>query len=630
MFRFGVCFSSLLLTYLVTFSQPDQEAYYRIKKTNLAISLTNSGLGIQEQFSSEKVFVSNFDKYSSESIHFSDMNPLVELKAETLTPTNKNSYKKTRAETIDTQDMMDPGIFYGGYKISEFIYPNISIGSIGKLEYVKELKDPHLISPFYFDENISVQFSEFSVSMPENVILKYQVFGDLKDKIRFVEQKYNGQTKYIWSLANIPPYEKMKDSPSHAYHGTHVIVFIDSYTLKGEKVKVSGDVNDLFNWYSSLINKIPNRGNYSELHRVEDELLASLTTNKEKAKAIFNWVQKNIKYIAFEDGMAGFIPREPADVFNKRYGDCKDMANLLRYMMNRAGIESYLAWIGTRRRPYSYALIPTPIADDHMICAVKNGNDYLFLDATNSYITYGKPSSMIQGKEALIGLGKDQFKVIPVPVRVASENQRIDTCSIEIEKNGIRGKFVSYLSGYKKDDFEIQYLKGQLNIEKEYMRDFFEIGDNNIQITNVVIKGLGNSNDPAIVTFDFIQAGYYKAAANKIYINLNLNKIPPGETVEESRSQWLEADYHFQHLSTTLLTLPTGYQLDLPTGNSSAFKELAFETTFSTSGTILALHRKIESNYLYLTNAQFSQWNKFIQALAASNRQLVTLYTTKE
>jgi hypothetical protein len=626
--RIRYCFVFVLLSSFNSFAQSSQEAYYLSKKMHMDITSSNGGLRIQEQFSSEKVFVSNFDKYSSESIHFSDMEPLIELKAETLTPF-KNSFKKTRVETIDTQDMMDPGIFYGGYKISEFIYPNISSGSVGKFEYVKELKDPHLLSPFYFDENINVRFAEFSVSMPESVHLKYQVFGDLKDNVRFVEQRSKGQIKYSWSLASIPPYEKMKDSPAHAYHGTHVIIFIDSYSLKGEQIKVSGDVNDLFKWYSSLVEKIPKRGSYTELHKVEDQLLDSLTSPEEKAKAIFNWVQKNIKYIAFEDGMAGFIPREPADVFNKRYGDCKDMANLLRYMMNRAGIESYLTWIGTRRRPYTYAAVPSPVVDDHMICAVKTGNDYLFLDATNSYLTYGKPSSMIQGKEALIGLSKDQYKVVAVPVRSASENQRIDTIRMQMEKSGIRGKFTSYLTGYKKDDFEIQYLKGQLNIEKEYVRDFFEIGDNNIQISNVVIKGLGNSSEPAKVTFDFTQAGYSKSAANKIYINLNLHKSLVGEPVEESRTQWLEADYHFEHFSTTILMLPEGYQTDLPSGNATSYKEFGFTTAYSKDETSLVLNRKVESRYLYLTKDAFPTWNTFIHALASSNRQLVTLYSAK-
>jgi hypothetical protein len=624
--RIHLSFCFIFFAGVSLFAQADREAYYISKNTNLEITLTGGNLRVLEQYSSEKMFVSNFDKYSSESIHFSDMEPLMEWKAETLTPNQRKSFKKTKVETIVTQDLMDPGIFYGGYKMSEFIYPNLGSGSIGKFDYVKELKDPHLISPFYFDEGIAVQFAEFSVTMPQGVILRYQVFGDLKDKIRFVQQTNNGNTKYSWALADIPPYEKMKDSPSHSYHGTHVIVYIDSYTKSnGEKVKVSGNVNDLYQWYHSLVNKIPNRGNYTELHRVEDELLASLTTPEEKAKAIFNWVQKNIKYIAFEEGMAGFIPREPADVFNKRYGDCKDMANLLRYMMNRAGLESYLTWIGTRRKPYTYEAVPSPVVDDHMICAVKNGNDYLFLDATNSYLTYGKPSSMIQGKEALIGLAKDEYKVIPVPIRAGKENQRIDTCRIEIEKNGIRGKFISYLTGYKKDDFEIQSLKGQLNIEKEYVRDFFEIGDNSIQISNVVVRGLGNTNEPAIVSFDFTQAGYYKSAANKIYINLNLNKIPPGETVEESRAQWLEADYHYQHLSTTLLTMPAGYKVDLPTGNTTAYPEFSFETRYAIHDNTLALHRKIESNYLYLTKSQFAQWNKFIQSLSSANRQLVTL-----
>ena len=127
---------------------------------------------------------------------------------------------------------------------------------------------------------------------------------------------------------------------------------------------------------------------------------------------IFNWVQDNIRYIAFEDGLGGFIPRDAASVCNKRYGDCKDMANLLFEMLNHAGIEAYRAWIGTRNRPYKYKEVPTPMVDNHMITAVIIDGETIFLDATDSYVPFGLPSAFTQTKEALLGIDENSYNIV--------------------------------------------------------------------------------------------------------------------------------------------------------------------------------------------------------------------------
>ena len=47
------------------------------------------------------------------------------------------------------------------------------------------------------------------------------------------------------------------------------------------------------------------------------ELTAKAKTDEEKIKNIYYWVQDNIRYIAFEDGIAGFKPDDSQNVFKK-------------------------------------------------------------------------------------------------------------------------------------------------------------------------------------------------------------------------------------------------------------------------------------------------------------------------
>ncbi len=485
-----------------TLAQINEGAIYKHRSAELEITLVDKLFKIEEHHRSDKFFYSNFDRYSRESVFFSDLSPMISLEAQTLIPKG-SGFKKTKVTTIETKDLVQPGIFYGGGKRMDFVFPNLSAGTIGRLEYSREIKDAYLITPFFFDENIPIERSEYSVLFPKNVVIKYLLFGNLKDQVQFSKIETNNNIRYSWVLKNIPPFEAVKNSPGFTYHATRVIIWIDSYQLNGQTTPVESGVLDLYKWYSSLIKKVPSGGNYNLLNQQITLLATQAKTKEELAKAIFQWVQKNIKYIAFEQGMAGFVPREASDVFNKRYGDCKDMANLLRYMLNEAGIDSYLTWIGTRSKPYNYETLPLAIINNHMICCARLDTSYIFLDATDPYLAFSSPSRMIQGKEGLIGIGENDYKLANMRIRKKEENQRVDSIFVSLEKDGMKGRVVSHLTGYKKEDLEREKLKAEINNKPGYLRDFYHIGDNNVQIENVSFSGLGNSDVDSKVQFNF-------------------------------------------------------------------------------------------------------------------------------
>jgi transglutaminase-like putative cysteine protease len=147
----------------------------------------------------------------------------------------------------------------------------------------------------------------------------------------------------------------------------HIIPIITSYKIKDKEAKLLNDVSGLYNWYYSMVKDINQQPTDKALVTLVDEITKDNKTDLEKVRSIYYWTQQNIKYIAFEYALGGFIPREANDVFNKKYGDCKDNSSILYEMLKVAGLKGHLTWIGTREIPYSYTDVPTPIVDNHMI-----------------------------------------------------------------------------------------------------------------------------------------------------------------------------------------------------------------------------------------------------------------------
>ena len=265
----------------------------------------------------------------------------------------------------------------------------------------------------------------------------------------------------------------------------HIVPIIKSYTVKGKEHKVLGSIADLYGWYYSLVENVNKDEPDAELVALVESLIKDKQTDLEKVKAIYYWTQQNIKYIANEYALGGFVPREANDVFGKKYGDCKDNSSVLYKMLEIAGLKGHLTWIGTRKIPYTYKELPTPIVDNHMILSyVDNGKTY-FLDATGRYLPLELPSSFIQGKEALISKGNNEFSVEEVPVVDASKNQFQEVSNIKINNNSIIGNSQLTLSGYNKVSFfsQLDYVRNAEKTKEYYNTELWK-GNNKFLIQN--------------------------------------------------------------------------------------------------------------------------------------------------
>lgn len=95
-------------------------------------------------------------------------------------------------------------------------------------------------------------------------------------------------------------------------------------------------------------------------------------------------VQDQVRYFGVEIGQNSHRPNEPADVWNRRTGDCKDKARLLATILGRLGIPAEPALVSTNGGSWAFDQPPSAAAFDHVIVRAHIGGKVVWLDPTRS------------------------------------------------------------------------------------------------------------------------------------------------------------------------------------------------------------------------------------------------------
>lgn len=136
-------------------------------------------------------------------------------------------------------------------------------------------------------------------------------------------------------------------------------------------------------------------------------------TKEELAKACFDYVKSNVKYIDIENGINAIIPRNCEKVMKNGLGDCKDMATLLTALYRYFGFEAYCAISRTNSKPGVFNF-PAIHQANHMISALKLDGEWYYLDATEDACIFGDPSIQILDTEVfMIGNQEGYFHDVP-------------------------------------------------------------------------------------------------------------------------------------------------------------------------------------------------------------------------
>lgn len=167
------------------------------------------------------------------------------------------------------------------------------------------------------------------------------------------------------------------------------------------------------------------------------EALAELPAgagDRAKVAAIYRHVISKTRYVGLEFGIHGYKPYKTTDIYDRRFGDCKDKASLLKVMLAEAGIESHLVLVRTRDQGRLGEKTASLSGFNHAIAYVPKFD--LYLDGTAEWSGDKELPTGDQGASVLVVKDGKGGTFTRIPFSKPGDNLNRLTRTIRIEDDG--------------------------------------------------------------------------------------------------------------------------------------------------------------------------------------------------
>ena len=141
-----------------------------------------------------------------------------------------------------------------------------------------------------------------------------------------------------------------------------------------------------------------------EVQKLANEITKGIVEPKDQARALYNWVSKEIRYVAIYFGAGGVVPHYANEIIKNRYGDCKDKTTLLIALLKAKGIAASSADINSGSS-YSMPKLAVLGPFNHVITYLPEWD--MYLDPTAERAPFGVlPYNELDKPTVLTGLGR--------------------------------------------------------------------------------------------------------------------------------------------------------------------------------------------------------------------------------
>ncbi|HPM31073.1 MAG TPA: transglutaminase domain-containing protein [Chryseolinea sp.] len=514
------------------------------------------------------------------------------------------------------------GLFYDDGKFCTYPLKLKELGEVWDVTTTKRFDDSKYFTSVFFQNKYPVKNEKITFLIPLDIEVEIKEFNLTGYSISKSEKTEGGKLIIEYTAKELAGRKREDFDRGDQYTRPHLLILVKSIMQSGKKVNVLASPQDLYDWCSGLTQQL--KPNPQLFKATVSQLVQDKKTDEEKVKAIYYWVQDNIRYIAFEDGIAAFKPSEAQDVFEKRYGDCKGMANLTKEMLKVAGFDARLTWIGTRRIMYDHSL-PSLAVNNHMICTLLlNGKKY-YLDATEKYVPFGENAVRIQGQSVMIENG-DKFILdrIGEPTKSIDSDNRVLQASIKGEN--LEGKLVVDLKGEAKKNFLYTYHYTKSEKREEYVTDFIANGNRNLKATEVKLPDLNERSGPLSLTCDVTFNGAVSAFNNEYYIDIDPSKSFKDWEIKDTRQNDVDFGERVHKKTSIELSIPDGFSVShLPEMVSISDSEFSFSMNYKQTGDKIIYTKELVIPDGIIKKKSFAQWNAAVKQLAQGYENQIVL-----
>ena len=479
-------------------------------------------------------------------------------------------------------------------------FPNVQKGSIIEMSYV--IMHPDFYSPdWQFQHSVPSKKSEYTLFVPVKNI-KYNLRGFLKPSIH--EQKYEG-THHHWVLTDIPPFQT---EPMMANRDAYIssVAFAGAPDWKDEYYRLAGST-----YFGEIVH------GHKSIKRIVDEITAGMTDERQKIRAISDYVKREIEYTK----NYSIYGTDPQELLSKKKGDSGDINLLFGSMMEKAGLNVNMVVLSTRGNGTIDQKIPSLNQFDYVICEVVMKDGEILVDATDELLPFDMLPPNCYNQLGFL-VGTSQFGWTPIPQKYRKKVLFDATVTFN-ENRGLTGKLKSYKDGYAAYEVRRKYRDGG---ETNYKID---LGNSLWHVDKYEIKNIETIDKPIEETCEVSIDEYVIASDDKIYFNPHLFlREEANPFVADTRLYPINFDDLIDNTVVCTLVIPEGYVVEeVPENKAIVLSGNAAKCTFSTTvtGNKIMVMSKLIFNKNFFLPSEYVGLKEFYAKLVAKKAENIVL-----
>ncbi|MFT4838922.1 MAG: hypothetical protein ACJAWA_001343 [Nonlabens sp.] len=330
---------------------------------------------------------------------------------------------------------------------------------------------------------------EYFYASTENA--HYKIINDSDVEIKIKEshlENYNivnnGELDY--TASNLTAILPQAYSPDFSTYGPLVKVALKQFIMNGVD-GVNTDWVDFGKWMNDALLSDLGELPQSVIDEIK-ELTKDATTQREKAKIVYEFMQDRSRYISVQVGIGGWKPIEAQKVHEVAYGDCKGLSNYTKALLNEVGIQSHHAIIYGDRNIRNVDKEFSSTQGNHMILYVPKLDEEkdIWLECTSKTNPFGYIAGWTDDRDALV-ISEEGGRILHTTVYETEDNLQQSTAQIEFDKEGSATASIEMkTSGYQYSFREGLNKKSEKDLKEMYTYFWSHLNAVNISETNIV------------------------------------------------------------------------------------------------------------------------------------------------
>jgi transglutaminase-like putative cysteine protease len=465
----------------------------------------------------------------------------------------------------------------------------------------------------------SVEQSTFTVEAPSDYLLRFKQIAYSAPPIKTIEKD---KIIYTWQLKNCIAVKREEYQPNWEEINPAVYVAPSQFEIDDYK----GEMNSWLSFGKFIKALSIDRQQLPENVKQDvHKLVDNVPDVKDKINILYDYLQKNTRYISVQIGIGSWQPFDAKYVATKKYGDCKALSNYMvsilkeanisaKYVLVKAGDNKRGLWEDFSSNSFNHAIMCVPLQ-----------KDTVWLECTSQTNSPGYMGSFTGNRKVLL-IDEDGGHVVNTPKYTAQDNLQLRKVDAVINEEGeLNAKVFTHFTGIQQENAHGLMYGATADQKKRYLNSVLSLPTYSVDAYDYKeTKG----RIPAMDEYLSIKSPFYATITGKrLFVTPNFfNRSSSKFGEEKERKYDIKFSTSFIDVDTIQIKIPINYVVEaMPKNVSLKTAYGTYSISFSIKDNKIDVLRKNEINEGRFSKNEYEAISNYFKEIYKADRSKIVL-----